>query len=364
MKANHHPRPPQTSTRRGFTLLELLVTIGIIAILIGFVVAGIPRIRRAAQTTSTNAELVTIANGIQQYYNDFHSYPGPFANNQLANEPFHPTWVDPSGNTIDLGWMNGTTPQPFPQLTNITSSENLVLGLLGGLEIDTPPGNGNPVLNYNSTRIFPDNITPNPKGAMSVNYNRPKVWPAYIQVPVGYIDRPDATSMTGGVFTDNAQRAANDSIIPEFIDQYASQQMPILYLRANAGATGIVSLRGQDESGNPLVAQYDIGPIVAYTLTLIGTNQTDGKRDHHGLQGLGDNLHGIREGFAKFFDNGSSNPNPGSNAIAYFKDPSNPGPSNQTGNARQKDGFILISAGPDGVYGTEDDVIYPGSLLP
>ncbi len=43
-------------------------------------------------------------------------------------------------------------------------------------------------------------------------------------------------------------------------------------------------------------------------------------------------------------------------AYPYFTDPNN---STQP---RQKDGYILICAGPDGVYGTEDDITSFGSV--
>jgi hypothetical protein len=60
------------------------------------------------------------------------------------------------------------------------------------------------------------------------------------------------------------------------------------------------------------------------------------------------------------------------NAAQYFMNasvqPGNtsaPGPSeNATGSPRGKDGFILISAGKDRTYGTEDDITSFGSVEP
>ncbi len=53
-------------------------------------------------------------------------------------------------------------------------------------------------------------------------------------------------------------------------------------------------------------------------------------------------------------------------AYAYFEDPSNRyDASKQTpGLARAKDTYILISAGPDRTYGTEDDICSFGALFP
>jgi hypothetical protein len=55
-------------------------------------------------------------------------------------------------------------------------------------------------------------------------------------------------------------------------------------------------------------------------------------------------------------------------AIAYFRDPSLNTPannvSNETGTPRSKDSFILISAGPDRLFGTADDLTTFGSVIP
>jgi hypothetical protein len=82
------------------------------------------------------------------------------------------------------------------------------------------------------------------------------------------------------------------------------------------------------------------------------------------LQGLG------KDDLSDTIDAGFQNA--GKNGLAYLKDPASNastagvgGASNtHNGNARQKNGYILISPGADRVYGTTDDIIYPGSLLP
>jgi prepilin-type N-terminal cleavage/methylation domain-containing protein len=392
MPIPHRRRP------RAFTLIELLVVIGIIALLIGITVGVVARVRRAAYGASTSAQLATIASAIQQYYGEFHAYPGPLANVQLGaayqvvgaapvtmpdpngGAPLPLQYYDPVAKTV--GNFPGTS-----QTEHITGSENLVLGLLGGLQLQTPTGGGAVQFVYNPAAIFsdvPNDQTPSAQGALSLNYSKPGRTPAYLQVRAGDISHPNQLS-NNGQFTDQANRYAGDSIIPEFVDQF-SQQMPILYLRANAGGTAIASVGGeatllagqqmQDASGNNVVAQYDIAQIYDYLVvpktssqkSAIGTDQSSAARKFHGLQGLGSN--NLSD---PIIDPATKAPyNGGLNALAYFKDPNNPGTSNipsvgpppTSGNARQKDGYILISAGPDGIYGTADDIIYPGSLQP
>jgi prepilin-type N-terminal cleavage/methylation domain-containing protein len=401
-RPRHNPRqiPP------AFTLIELLVVIGIIAVLVALLIPVVGKVRRAANGAATSAQLSSIAVAIQAYYGDFRAYPGPLPNNQLgisyypsANYAASPNSsfvfvLDPNSaaptTPIQLTWVNsaasGTTPTTFTQIQNITGAENLVLGLLGGLELQFTPNSSPPTVqyfDYNITNIFPDGTTPSPKGAMNLNPNNPKRFGAYLQAKPGDISNSQAAGVPT-MFTDAALRVANDSPIPEFLDKY-SQQMPILYMRANVGGIAIAGVGGgltpnqttplEDSNNAPVIPQYDLSQVMGYTVApatatagAIGTVATDSTRNHHGLQGLG------AADLSDTIQSGWANPtNPGYNGLAYLKDPSNPGGSNTPnyavspptmGHARQKDGFILISAGPDGVYGTADDIIYPGSLNP
>lgn len=58
-----------------FTLVELLVVIGIIAILAGVIVAGVGNAIRFAKRTKANADAVQIQTAVMNYYQEYGVYP-------------------------------------------------------------------------------------------------------------------------------------------------------------------------------------------------------------------------------------------------------------------------------------------------
>lgn len=70
--------------QQAFTLVELLVVIGIIAVLIGFAMANFLGARERARDARLKHELAEIKNALRLYYNDYNRYPagGDSANPQ------------------------------------------------------------------------------------------------------------------------------------------------------------------------------------------------------------------------------------------------------------------------------------------
>jgi hypothetical protein len=298
---------------------------------------------------------------------------------------------------------------------NVTGAQNLVLGLFGGLELQY---NGGTLQNfvYNPQDISADGVNPSPRGPSSLNPASPRKQQAYLNVRAGDLSVPNSSynSGQGASFADSAGRSPLDAMIPVFLDKYADP-LPILYYRTNVGGTAIVGSRNtgkfgtfvndqdtvlsdpSDTSATPEVPQYDLTQNILYTQSAIGTstnpkfkNSSGGSYSLHGLMGVTGKsnesaqlLITVQPGQPQpnppvdpidYTPPGSSAPTPsnaGANGLAYFKDPS----LNSTtydgitsnvhaGAARQKDGFVLISAGPDRLYGTRDDLINPGPLQP
>jgi prepilin-type N-terminal cleavage/methylation domain-containing protein len=371
--------------RPGFTLVELLVVIFLIGVLLAATLTIVPKVKRAVYQASTQAELSAIAGAIQQYYNDFRAYPGPLPNNQLGtayDSSTAPYIGSASSPNYLVGTLGGGSLANTPtasalgmDTTHITGAENLVLGLCGGLLVNA---NNSNAFEYHPEFIFgPDGSSPAPVGPASLNNNTPRKQQAYISLKPGYLSVPN-NQINKGCFTDSANRGAQDSMIPEFVDQF-SESMPILYYRTTVGATAIVGFRNASSLGgsqltdpttsNPVTAQYDLLSNYGYT-----SSQIDVKPNtYHGLQGIG-NANNLSDSIDANQGGVYLPSNNGSNGVAYFKDPSlnqpynantSPEPCNTyQGVARQKDGYVLISAGPDRLYGTHDDNIYPGPLQP
>ncbi|MGD0769128.1 MAG: prepilin-type N-terminal cleavage/methylation domain-containing protein [Tepidisphaeraceae bacterium] len=367
----------------GFTLTELLVVIGIITILIGILLPVVGRIRRIAYVADTQNEISQLSNACDQYYSTFHAYPGPFSNDDTAGNVATSTIGSPSGApTLTQLYFNGAPSalSSDPNYTNpqwtVTGAQNLVLGLMGGLRPTTPAN--------------PPNVAFAPAevglGPMSLNPNNPSRTPSFfpagsnylmwcqinsgqnVQTTGAYQNLGGGTTFTGTAFTDPAGTAAGDCPIPVFVDRFPTPgPLPILYLRARTGAKGIVWDNGKNgqyvldnQNNGYAYYQYDLRDITPYTYSHIGlpANDSSGNPITHNLIGI---LRSPPIGTVS-----STAPN---NALPYFMnasipptDSTDPGYPNYTGRPRAVDHFILISAGPDGIYGTSDDITSFGDV--
>jgi prepilin-type N-terminal cleavage/methylation domain-containing protein len=354
-------RPTQ---RRAFTLIELLVVIGIIALLVGILIPTVRHVQTSARATSTRSFIAALQGAIDQYQQEHHAYPGPFSNLQVENgnpdsndKKIAPPPFTPQSLVFDPNATSAFANTPLTQ-DKITSSENLVLGLLGGLKVDT--SSGQPKLIYDPNLVG--------SGPRSLNLGAaPKQSPAYIEAS-NLSWQSDMTGKKTGLFFDRVA-TANDSIIPEFVDLFP-EPLPIIYLRARVGQPLIPPTApgyGDDNNGiitydksdpNNRVGQYDLHDLLPYTSSGIGEgkslpkyvgNPGNNKSPNHGLRTVTPTAS---------TEKSNSNYVYPYDAFAYFRNPA-------VANApRAKDGYILISAGPDRVYGTNDDICSFGAVLP
>jgi prepilin-type N-terminal cleavage/methylation domain-containing protein len=344
-----------------FTLVELLVSISILAILISLTVMGISKFRKAAWATDTQNELMTIQNAIQAYHSTFNALPGPLPNRTVgattANVSQGVTFPDvqaPSGSASQQFDVSG-----FNDLAKVTGSENLVLGLMGGLVNVGAAAAGNPIV-YDPSYVG--------QGPMSLNSLSPKKYGAFLDNQ-NLLDWRTTDKGKTGKYQDDIG-TANDTLVPELVDRFP-QGMPILYLRADKGAAWNTSLAASptsqinniitdDSNGTPSnnVAQYHLSHIKGYT----GANPPIGESK---TAVNGSTTHGLTT--VTVDTNPLTGPGPYTNAYPYFvnsavstRDQSGKPGSGQV--ARKKDDYILISPGMDRIYGTKDDITNFGSV--
>jgi type II secretory pathway pseudopilin PulG len=369
--------PQPQSRRRGsaFTLIELLVVIGIIVVLISILIPVVARVRRTAQSTATKAFMSNLSQAIDTYNAEQHAYPGPLSNAEICNDLASSGWGSTGSPfttfTADSASTSGFYTTGFNNPTTVTMAENLMLGLCGGLSLKIDAsGNVDPTaLIYDPTLVG--------NGANSLNIvGAKKHQKAYVELK-NVIWRDEGGKKSGHWIDDGGP--ANDTIIPEFVDNY-TDPMPILYLRARKGAhsvtgqplsqtnnTVITYTAASENITSPMfrVGQFDLRQIIGYTGTNIGAGRKLGS-DPIGW-GSGPVAHGLRMD-VKSINTSVQPTNPEYrfpyDAYPYFRNSSLSSPSETDSTFASgprndvpygKDGYILISAGPDRVYGTRDD---------
>lgn len=67
-----------------FTLVELLVVIGIIVILIGILIPVVGAVRKASYGAKTQQIISQLSTAIEAYYQDNRAYPGPVPNGAIG----------------------------------------------------------------------------------------------------------------------------------------------------------------------------------------------------------------------------------------------------------------------------------------
>lgn len=321
------PRPSgHSNAKRAFTVVELLVVISIIVILMGILIPVASKVRQTARAADVKNQVARLSAMMQAYNNDFNAYPGPIPNTQLR------------GFTTN----NITTPAMIG--AKITMAENVYLGLMGGLKPATAWTAAAPVLEFDK------NIAGQGPRYLS---STPKKLPPYG-------DNTDLTShATGnppvfdGHFVDGNDIAADDSDVPEFVDRFPDA-MPFLILRARVGI--VTTPNGPVVTALPSsTAQYDQTQVTPYTGATGGGYIGVGKTQDSEWTNLPFPNHGFNLAPDASLTTKRPDPPPATwtypyNIHAALRHPT------LADTPKQKDGYMIISAGIDRVYGTRDDI--------
>jgi general secretion pathway protein G len=138
---------------KGFTLMELLVVIGIIIIIAAAILTVIPGMRQKTQEKATKAFMECLEIAIEQYYDDNRSYPSTGITNLItdlqSSDPRKRQYIEfddseINGNDIVDYWGN---PFVYVSSTDATPSHNLTTYDLYSTGVDgatsSSPNDGN-----------------------------------------------------------------------------------------------------------------------------------------------------------------------------------------------------------------------------
>jgi prepilin-type N-terminal cleavage/methylation domain-containing protein len=344
----HNDTNRATAARDGFTLIELMVAIAIIALLIAVLLPAFGTVRTKARITQTTALFSALDTGLVMFRSEERlaaGYPPSASDNpdnpQLIADPQGP---EPAGGTAGI---------------RVAGAHLLVHAMIGADGLGTP---GFRDLDRNGfwwDDTYGDPGNPQSEGAYGLDEDGNELRTRY--GGAGYVDdkvRETARSLRqldleGTILNLAAANTNGDLTLNErmFVDPWGT---PILYYKANTAARQIV----YDDDAPGIYQQEDNGIITG----------TDGTTDP-GLDfgaGMVTGTGGTNRYHA--ISNVPSIPTPVNTAVGVILDPLQTGYSDSfmryildpTVMARptpvRKQDYLLISAGPDARYGTDDDV--------
>lgn len=364
MKRRSFQKNTRQTAAVGFSLVELLTVVAIIVLLIGILVPAVNMVRQKAKITATRATIGALSTGLEMFRADQRvggAYP-PSASDLMNN------------NKLQYRIMS-----PYSQLNNgngpsgefVISGAGLLVWALAGADLSGTPGFRTFRSGSNYWANDTDDNTDDLLGAYALNTTtreplRPRVSP-FIDLSKVEVSRWNSNATTSediGSFEIpvelESRQAAGDDIslmpkrnYPMFLDSFGG---PLLYWRA--GPSGIQAV---DRSPNDIPTQpqargsrgiyhfLDNGSLISDVGGGLGSNQAPvilrprGTTQPHNLRYVG-----VQAPLG-----GGPDPNEDLDGFwAYVRNKniqSRVAPHNA-------DSFMLISAGPDGIYGTADDV--------
>ncbi len=294
-----------SSRRRGFTMTELLVVIGIIAVLAGILLAAMGGVRRRAMQTQTESTMQEFSKACESFQLEHGRYPGAIPEEVLAG-------------------ATGIT---------LSGTENALLDLMGGYRVRSPFDTPNSPAwdDYNAfggqAYSFPGNWS------VKVDINRLGEGPVINGTPYAPYFTPSERQVAAaqGQVSGGACAQLGQGTVPCMPDLLDSWGQPIVYLR-RARTSGPLFADGGPDNVPP---QFFAGPAHPYTRSA--------------------RLGEFARPQAGSILNASGDPIIENQCLAQIIRHTGFAAADDAFNGTARGAYVLISAGPDGVFFSVDD---------
>jgi prepilin-type N-terminal cleavage/methylation domain-containing protein len=325
---------PRGTARAGFTLVELLVVIGIIGLLIGLLLPALGKVVQRAKSTQTTGTMQEFAKACDSYFQEFGEYPSAVPDEILY-----------------AGLTGDSVPPATGQMPRITAMENALLALMGGSRIETDAD----YASFGGTELVFAATTTTPAFKIKIDstkmgegpFKNGKKYDAFY-APKGREFGKAAGQLNSAT---GQPEDAGTGLVPDLIDAWGApiafikQQRsigPLVKRTSNPGQferTGMLAYVGSTQMGDSSADQTD-----ATKGSVLNTSAAGGKTDSE----------------ARDLTLGQLIRHPGLNAQSLTGSASVPDTDRiWAGTPRGK--YFLFSAGPDGIFFSRAQAVASGT---